>query len=195
METALKLINDFVPSCEQEEVDKKLFIRALESCPDSLARDNLFGHFSASAWLMNRTKDKILCCYHKQYDRWQWLGGHCDGDGDFLRVVKKEITEESGLEDFELYHDGIFSLESFSVTAHYKNGKYVPAHAHWNVTYAFLADENSETRIAEAENSAIAWKTFEELIDHTPTNTSSRAVYRKLMEKTHHIDNRHPVGV
>ena len=175
MEKAIKAIKNFTPCCEQEEIDKELFLDVLERIPNALSRESLIGHFTASAWLMNKTKDKILCCYHKLYNRWQWLGGHCDGDDDFLNVIKKEITEESGLEKFVLYKKGIFSLESFAVKAHYKKGKYIPAHCHWNVTYAFIADEKSATRISEDENSDIGWRTFDEM--------ATEPTYCKLIDR------------
>ena len=188
MKNAIKLIQEFEPCCEQEEVDKALFLKVAESMDDSLTRENLLAHFTVSAWVMNEAKDKVLCAFHNQYGRWVWLGGHCDGDDDFLGVIKKEIQEESGVENVTLYSDGIFSLESFAVFPHVKRGKFVPAHVHLNVTYAFIADELCATRIAEGENSAVGWKGFEELLE-LQTWGSSKAVYQKIIDKVRKIED------
>ncbi|MCL2846137.1 MAG: NUDIX hydrolase [Firmicutes bacterium] len=182
MERAITAIRNFTPSCEQEEVDKTLFLDLLANNPKCLTRD-LIGHFTASAWVMNPARDKILCAHHNLYKRWAWLGGHCDGDDDFLAVIKREIAEESGVTKLEQFGDGIFSLESLSVVSHQKNGKYVPAHCHWNITYAFIADEDCYIRIKEDENSEVGWLYFDELVDRTPDTTSVKAAYRKIIDK------------
>jgi len=160
-EKAIAQIEAFVPTCEQEEVDKELFLEILRTNPKSLTRESLIGHFTVSAWVMNPSKDKVLCAFHNQYQRWAWLGGHCDGNADFLAMAKQEVAEESGVEKLEQYGDGIFSFESLSLISHFKNGKYVPAHCHWNITFAFIADDKCYTRIKVDENSDVGWKYFD----------------------------------
>ena len=182
MQKAIDALNRFEPSCEQEKVDKALFLDIAKNVKNSLTRDSLLGHFTVSAWVMNEAKTKVLCAYHNIYKSWAWLGGHCDGDDDFLRVITKEIEEESGVTNFKLYKDGIFSLESAPVFAHMKKEKFVPAHVHLNVTYAFIANEKSVTRIAPNENSDVGWKYFEELIEITKEE-HFKPVYRKIIDK------------
>lgn len=186
---AVQAIKDFTPLCEQEEVDKALFLEILSTNKNCLTRESLIGHFTVSAWVMNPAKTKVLCAFHNLYQRWAWLGGHCDGDDDFLAVIKKEIAEESGVEKLQPYGDGIFSLESLSVLSHFKKGKYVPAHCHWNVTYAFIADEDCYMRIKEDENSEVGWKEFDELVQLSPKqSTSSHGIYQKIIDKVRKIE-------
>jgi len=187
MQNAIKEIQDFIPSCEQEEVDKKIFLEVLQSDCNCFVRENLLFHFTSSAWVMNETKTHALCAFHNIYQEWSWLGGHCDGDENFLRVIEKEITEESGIKDFRLYANGIFSLETMAVHAHTKNGKYVPGHIHLNVTYAFIADDKCATRIAEGENTDVAWKLFDELIK-SQSHGNSETVYQKIADKIKRIE-------
>ena len=182
MQKAIDAIEKFIPSCEQEEADKKIFLEVTRNNPDCLIRKSSLVHFSVSAWVMNQAKTKVLCCYHDLYDGWMWLGGHADGDDDFLHVAKKEIEEESGVTNLELFGDGIISLESLPVALHVKKGKCVPSHVHLNVTYAFIADEKDATRIAHGENSDVGWKDFDELIRLTPFKHDA-IIFQKIIAK------------
>ena len=68
------------------------------------------------------------------------------------------------------------------VKGHFKNGKYVSAHTHLNITYLFVADENESVHILEEENSNIAWLTFEELLSST-SEPHMLPIYNKIVEK------------
>ena len=187
MKLLIKALEEFEPSCEQEAAEKQMFLDIAKTNKRSLTRDSLLGHFTVSAWVMNEAKDKVLCAYHNIYQSWAWLGGHCDGDDDLLRVIKKEIEEESGIKKITLYRDGIFSLESAPVWGHMKKGKFVPTHIHLNMTYVFIASDKDATRIAEGENSAVGWKGFDELIE-TTREKNFIWVYKKIIEKIKKIE-------
>ncbi len=58
-------------------------------------------HFTASAFVLNESHDKILGIYHKIYQSWGWVGGHADGNADLLAVAVKEVQEETGLRFFK----------------------------------------------------------------------------------------------
>ena len=68
------------------------------------------------------------------------MGGHADGDADLLRVAKKEVMEECGLQQLTVVSPEIFSLEVLCVDGHEKKGQYLSSHLHLNVTYLFEAD-------------------------------------------------------
>jgi len=52
-----------------------------------LTRDNIFGHFSASAFVVNKEKNKMVVVYHIINDGWIYPGGHADGEDDFLLAI------------------------------------------------------------------------------------------------------------
>jgi len=189
MKKAIEALEAFEPSCEQEEIDKKLFLEMTKVTPNALTRENILAHFSVSAWIMNKERTKMLCGYHKQYDSWMWLGGHTDGDDDFLAVIIKEIEEESGVTDVRLFHDGIFTLESLPVGPHMKRGKFVNAHVHLNVTYAFEADETCETRVKEDENSGVGWLDYDELM-RVSRFAWDAGVYKKIIDKVKRLEGK-----
>ncbi len=179
----LRRIADFVPLCEQEETDRKILYKALEEEEDILVRENLQAHFSASAWIRNRTGDKVLMLYHNIYRSWSWAGGHADGEADLKQVAMREVREETGLENLKLLKDGIFSLEVLTVDGHEKRGVYIPSHLHYNVTYLFEGDETERLRIRPDENSAVSWIERERLKEEVAEAWMMERIYAKLLSR------------
>ena len=64
-------------------------------------RSLLHGHFTASVWVINESKDKALFTHHAKLNCWLQLGGHADGNEDLRIVAMQECQEESGLSDFQ----------------------------------------------------------------------------------------------
>ena len=172
----------YVPYNEQEENDKKVMIDFIDTFDNYLIRENEFGHFTASSWIVNKDRTKVLMIHHNIYNSWAWTGGHADGDDDLKHVALKEANEETGLDNFKLLSEDIFSLEILTVDGHVKRGKYVPSHLHLNVTFLIEADENEVIRIKEDENSDIKWIDIEEASVIT-NEEKMRPIYRKLNEK------------
>ena len=85
------------PYNEQEQHDLPLLLAALKQ-PDSFTRQNETAHFTASAWVVNPARNKVLMIYHNIYNSWSWTGGHADGETDLLAVALREVAEETGLQ-------------------------------------------------------------------------------------------------
>ena len=172
----------FSPGCEQEETEKRLMLAYLERFSDLLTRENEMAHFTASCWIVNPARDKVLLAYHNLYHSWAWLGGHADGDGDLRRVALREAQEESGLTQARILGEGIFSLEILGVDGHVRRGRYVGTHLHLNVTYLLEADDRLPIRAKPDENSAVRWMPVGEVLQAV-SEPEMRVVYRKLMER------------
>ena len=172
----------FWPGCEQEETEKRLMLAYLERFSDLLTRENEMAHFTASCWIVNPARDKVLLAYHNLYQSWAWLGGHADGDGDLRRVALREAQEESGLTQARILGEGIFSLEILGVDGHVRRGRYVGTHLHLNVTYLLEADDRMPIRAKPDENSAVRWMPVGEVLQAV-SEPEMRVVYRKLMER------------
>ena len=67
-------INNFVPYNEQEEVEKNIMLKFINDFDDVLTRENVYGHFTSSAFVLNKERTKILMVYHKIYNSWAWTG-------------------------------------------------------------------------------------------------------------------------
>lgn len=176
----IDVIKNYNPINEQEISDKNLILDLYNTYGDNLlSRDTKIAHITVSAWITNKTMDKVLMNYHNIYKNWGWLGGHADGMDDLLQVAKKEIYEESGLSNITPLTTNIISLEALPVVSHIKNGKFVSSHIHLNVTYLFMANEEDMLVVNRNEGSGLKWVIKEEapIITH---EEQMKPIYIKL---------------
>ena len=183
MEKLRRQVEAYIPSNEQEEQDRALLLRWIDSGADILTRENQVAHLTVSAWVMSPDRKSVLMAYHNLYDSWAWLGGHADGEADLLAVALREAEEESGVERVSVVSDEILSIETLCVEGHEKRGKYVPCHLHLNVTYLLEADPGLPLRVKSDENSAVAWITVEDIPEKSTEKWFVERVYPKLCEK------------
>lgn len=176
-------IRAFRPENEQEEADKKGILAFLSANENAFTRDNIIAHMTASAWVVNHDRTKVLMVYHKIYDSWSWTGGHADGEENLLAVALREVTEETGVSSVTPVSDDIFSLEILTVDGHEKHGSYVPSHLHMNVTYLLEADEEEPLTVCEDENKGVAWFGLDEALSASSEPWFVQRIYRKLNEK------------
>ena len=64
----------YAPFNEQEQRDKALILDYLAENPGCFYRADPVAHMTASAWVVNPARDKVLMVYHKIYDSWSWTG-------------------------------------------------------------------------------------------------------------------------
>ena len=183
MEKLRAQVEAFVPANEQEERDRTLLLRWINSGADILTRENEVAHLTASAWVMSPDRTKVLMAYHNLYDSWAWLGGHADGETDLLAVALREAEEESGIGAVHPVTEEILSIETLCVEGHEKRGRYVPCHLHLNVTYLLEADPDQPLRVKPDENSAVAWIAVEDIPKKSTEKWFVERIYRKLCEK------------
>ena len=182
----MKIMDDiarYVPFNEQEQRDQAEILRYLAQHDDAFLRTNRIAHMTASAWVVNPTRDKVLMVYHKIYDSWSWTGGHADGETDLLAVALREVTEETGVRSVRPVAEDIYSLEVLTVDGHEKRGEYVSSHLHLNVTYLLEADDAEALRICEDENKGVAWFTLDGALAASTEPWFVKRIYTKLNEK------------
>ncbi len=177
-----QLIENYRPHNEAEARDRALMLYALDHFPDVLTRDNPVCHFTASNWITNRSRDKILLVHHNIYKHWAWTGGHADGEADLRAVALREAMEETGLRALEPLYDGIFSIQVLDVDHHIKRGQYVASHLHLDCCYLWQADENAPLRSREGENSGVQWVPIDRVLPVCGEPVMD-IVYSKLNEK------------
>ena len=175
----IKQIEDYKPKNEQERIDQKAMVEFARRNDDALLRENLVSHFTASAIVVNESLTKVLFIHHNIYNSWGWVGGHNDGDDDFLGVAVREAQEETGVQNIIPLNDEIQGIDTIYVPNHIKNGAYVPDHVHMNLTYFLVADENEELVVKEDENSGVKWFSLEDAI-HEMDEPRMRPIYEKL---------------
>ena len=175
-------IEHFIPFNEQEKADKEMMLEYIDTFKDVLTRENKMCHFTASSWIVNKERTKVLMIYHNIYQSWAWTGGHSDGDENLLHVALKEAQEETGLQNLKVLKQDIYSLEIVTVDCHIKRGKFVPSHLHLDCCYLFEADENEPLRIKEDENSGVKWIDINKVTEVT-NEPKMIPIYQKLNDK------------
>ncbi len=175
-------IESYKPYNEQEENDKQLMLKYIDTFEDVLTRENKMCHFTASNWIVNKERTKVLMIYHNIYKSWAWTGGHADGDSNLLKVALKEAQEETGLENLKLLIGEIYGLQILTVDSHIKKGKFVPSHLHLDCCFLLEADENEPLKIKEDENSGVKWVDIDKAIEITKEE-KMKPIYKKLNKK------------
>lgn len=173
----------YQPFNEQEARDLSLILSFLKSNPDAFSRENPVAHMTASAWVVNPNKDRVLMAYHNLYDSWAWLGGHADGEENLLEVALREVREESGVHNVRPVTEEIFSVEVLTVDGHVKRGSYVSSHLHLNVTYLLEADDRENLHSKADENSAVGWFGLDEAVGASTEPWFREHIYEKLNQK------------
>lgn len=179
----VKRLEEYQPFNEQEEKDKPLILNWIRNQEDAFSRENKVAHITASAWVVNKDRSKVLMVYHNIYTSWSWLGGHADGETDLLSVAIREVKEEAGITDVQPVSEEIFSVESLTVDGHVKRGEYVSSHLHLNITFLLEADSEEAVSIKDDENSGVAWFSPAEALEKSTEPWFVKHVYAKLIDK------------
>lgn len=183
-------IKEYKPCNEQEEKDKQIMIKYINTFDDILTRENEFAHFTASSWVVNEEKTKVLMVYHNIYQTWTWTGGHSDGEADLLKVAIKELKEETGVKKVIPIKEEIASLEVLPVNGHFKRGKYVSSHIHLNVSYFLQVDEREKLQMKADENKGVKWIPLEAIDTVSKEDWIKKNIYAKLNNKLNNMSNK-----
>lgn len=178
----INLIKKYTPYNEQEKKDKEIILYCINAFDDILNRNNEVAHITSSAFVVNKTKSKVLVVHHNIYNSWSWTGGHADGETDLLAVALREVQEETGVKDARPVTSQIFSLDILPVVGHIKREKYVSAHLHLSVAFLIEADEDEALMVKEDENSGVKWIPMEEMTIYS-NEPHMQKVYRKIISK------------
>lgn len=178
----IKQLLKYKPNNFIEEQEKAYMIELYDIFGKKLFTRLKFFHFTASAVVFNEEYTKVLFINHKIYDSWGWMGGHMDGMTDFKEVAQKEVFEESGIKNLKSIFNYPVSIEILPVWSHFKNGDYISAHQHLNLTYAFIADENEKLKINNVETNGVKWILIKELAKYV-SEEEMLPIYRKIIER------------
>jgi len=123
----------------------------------AFGRNRLAGHFTASAWVLDPDRRKVLLVLHRKLGKWLQPGGHADGNTSLVDVARTEVLEETDVSTEAPALAGtwqaapILDLDIHTIPA---RGS-VPEHEHYDVRYLLLArtarpprgnEENLEAR-------------------------------------------------
>lgn len=107
----VKLLNSYKPYDEDEESTKLRMLEFIQNYSNIYSRKQQYGHFTASAFILNKSMDKFLLIHHKKLNMWMQVGGHCDEDENIDMVAMREAKEESGIRELSFFSENIFDLD------------------------------------------------------------------------------------
>lgn len=175
-------ISNYQPYDEAEVADKAQFLKFIETFDDVLTRENIFGHFCASAFVVNPARDKAIMVYHNIYDGWIIPGGHADGEVDLLGVALREIKEETNLDARPLLETP-FAIQTDAIMGHVKKGEYVSSHLHFNVVYLLEAEDAQNLAFREDESQGVNWFPFADFTNPALVVPFAINIHRRMVDK------------
>ncbi len=147
-----QLLSEYNPQHSEEKVYKEQMITFMKLHPNCFDRSLEIGHFTASAWLVNKDNSKALLMHHAKLNDWLQLGGHADSNPDLLAVAIKEAQEESGILNIIAKSDEIFDIDIHLIPANSKD----KAHYHYDVRF-LLQSVSDEPLIQNHESHELRW--------------------------------------
>jgi 8-oxo-dGTP pyrophosphatase MutT (NUDIX family) len=126
------------------------FRELLAAGPQSVLPTAAGAHLTASALVVDASRDRILLCLHGRFGTWVQMGGHCEpGDATLAAAALREASEESGIDGLEI------SPVPIGLDVHPVHCRFGPS-VHYDVRYAVLAPAGAEP-VCSAESKDLAW--------------------------------------
>jgi 8-oxo-dGTP pyrophosphatase MutT (NUDIX family) len=131
------------------------------------------GHFTASAFVLSPDRRALILIHHRKLGIWVQPGGHVDAtDPDLESAARREVAEEVGLGALQILTDrgALFDVDIHEIPERGTE----PAHQHFDVRFAFVAQTLDFTRSEEVAEAR--WIP----LDDVATVTRDRSVLRAV---------------
>jgi 8-oxo-dGTP pyrophosphatase MutT (NUDIX family) len=130
------------------------------------SRQNINGHVTGSAYVVDPGMRSILLVYHLGLLRWLQPGGHLDEGELPWDAAAREAVEETGIGGLQAlpWHsqnkNAPIDFEVNNIPANVKRNE--PAHFHYDFRYVFLGRQNQQLTLQESEVANARWYGFTE---------------------------------
>ncbi|HET9381495.1 MAG TPA: NUDIX hydrolase [Streptomyces sp.] len=137
---------------DQDEL-RQIYLDHLAAHPDGMWKACPEGHITASALVIDPSRERVLLTLHRKLRMWLQMGGHCEpGDATVAAAALREATEESGIRDLTLFPGGPVRLDRHST----------PCAWHLDLQYAALAAPGAVEAISH-ESLDLRWFSYAEV--------------------------------
>ena len=169
----LALLRQHTPTDREEATHVATTIDFVQRHPDRFyQRETLEGQVTASAWLINPARNRVLLIHHRKLDRWLQPGGHVDAtDDSLLEAALREVQEETGLSG-QPVSEALFDVDVHPIPER----KGVPAHRHFDLRFLIEVDDTDTLTEDRTEVKDVQWFSAAELRQLT----TERSVLRML---------------
>lgn len=172
LEHARGIVRGFVPPDAEQERQRARVLDFVAEHPRALHRDDVAGHLTASALVVDHGSGRALLTLHAKLGRWLQLGGHCDGDANLPAVALREASEESGIAALRIDPRPI-DVDVHAIPA--RAGE--PAHLHLDTRFVVHAPPGAEP-VRGPESRALRWFRPDELQEITADESVLRLFRR-----------------
>ena len=185
-ESMLGILNEYLLLFPDENERQKQLVNFLSSHTEEQFTDwdNFDGHIVASGFVYSIEDEKFLVLYHKDLKMYLYPGGHVDNDdSSILSAAKREVKEETGLVDFELFEFTKNKEIPIDIDTHiigYNERLSLPEHYHFDFRYLFTVDKISDVHIDSEESSNYKWIDIDELRNDQNYGTVAKKIERLL---------------
>lgn len=175
----LDLLDAHTPFDGEEAVDIAATRTLIQNHPDCFWRTHFTpGHVTGSGLLVSNDNRRVLLNHHKFLDMWIGFGGHADGERDIFSVCRREIMEESGIDNIEPLTDKIVDVSVHPVPSNPVKGE--PAHQHFDIRYIFRVKDAADENFSISDESvSLRWCDYDEAM--TLVNPDDKIV--RLLKK------------
>jgi len=173
--TLILLVEDYARRYPTETEVVARFLEFAASGEELQGKANLRRHITASAWILDRERHRVLLTHHAKLGIWVQLGGHTDEGEDWAWAALREAEEESGLAGLTLVMPGLFDLDIHTIPARPDT----PAHDHYDLRFLMEADPAAPLVVSE-ESRALAWVPLDNL-DRFTTEASQHRMAAKTL--------------
>lgn len=161
----LAILDAHDPVDDKEERDMGRIREIVLTSDRPLHRENLPGHITGSALVIDPSRRMVLLHYHKSLDGWLQFGGHFDdGEIDPAGVAMREAQEESGIADLSFYPNR-HAPEPVDIDVHQIPARgSMPEHLHLDFRYLLATADHNPPAGRAGESDQFRWLSLDALV-------------------------------
>lgn len=165
----LKILEEYLSLFPEEKERQSKLLDYLEKSDDKdiINWNNFNGHIVAGGFIYAKEEHKFLVLYHKDLKMFLYPGGHANSNEKSpLQIAKREIMEETGINNLEQLHISENEQIPIDIDTHFiehNERLNLPAHYHFDFRYLFIVDKISKINIEQNELSNFKWIDIGEL--------------------------------
>ena len=157
----LRLLDAHARTFGRSREDHSLLRRQIERGDDIHSRRTFPGHITASAIVLDASRQRTLLIRHRAMNRWLQPGGHYEAPESLPDSALREAMEETGLQELALDPWHARSSLPIDIDTHRiaaRPDRDEPEHFHHDIRYVILASEAAHLSPDFAEVEGAAWR-------------------------------------